>query len=333
MPLPPSFRHLKHPKLLFANFKNDLFASLLEFIGTTFFLLFAFGGAQATSAQIAASPASADNKVIQVFSISASFGLSLLVSAWIWFRVTGGLFNPDVAMCLFFVGALGFVRFVLYVGAELVGAIVAAAIVQALTKGPLSINTTLAQDINRTQGLFMEMFATCGLCLVVLMLAAEKHRATPFAPVGIGLTLFAGQLWLTFYTGCAMNTARAFGPAVVSQFTNYHWIYWLGPGLGSLLASAIYALLKHYHYLKLNPDQAAENPKMSPEDPVRRLMDDHDESAQDGGGGSTQGNSKERENIQMTNQTEMNGVVAGPSRIGGEGRTSQPGTSSGIQMV
>lgn len=195
------------------------------------------------------------------------------------------------------------------------------------------VSTTLAQDINRTQGLFMEMFATCGLCLVVLMLAAEKHRATPFAPVGIGLTLFAGQLWLTFYTGCAMNTARAFGPAVVSQFTNYHWIYWLGPGLGSLLASAIYALLKHYHYLKLNPDQAAENPKMSPEDPVRRLMDDHDESAQDGGGGSTQGNSKERENIQMTNQTEMNGVVAGPSRIGGEGRTSQPGTSSGIQMV
>ena len=100
-------------------------------------------------------------------------------------------------------------------------------------------STTLAPDINRTQGLFMEMFATAGLCLVVLMLAAEKHRATPFAPVGIGLTLFAGQLyvllqlqnllsylhrWLTYYTGCAMNVARAFGPAVLSRFPNYHWI-------------------------------------------------------------------------------------------------------------
>lgn len=100
-------------------------------------------------------------------------------------------------------------------------------------------STTLAPDINRTQGLFMEMFATAGLCLVVLMLAAEKHRATPFAPVGIGLTLFAGQLyvllhlqilrsylhrWLTYYTGCAMNVARAFGPAVLSQFPKYHWI-------------------------------------------------------------------------------------------------------------
>ncbi|KAL9714480.1 hypothetical protein Ac2012v2_002795 [Leucoagaricus gongylophorus] len=84
-------------------------------------------------------------------------------------------------MCLFFAGAIGFIRFVLYVAAELVGAIVAAAIIQALTKGPLFINTTLAPDINRTQGLFMEMFATAGLCLVVLMLAAEKHRATPFA--------------------------------------------------------------------------------------------------------------------------------------------------------
>jgi aquaporin related protein len=116
-----------------ANIKHDLFAALLEFLGTTFFLLFAFGGAQATFAQ----PHS-DN-VAQVFSISASFGLSLLVSAWIWFRVTGGLFNPDVAMCLFFAGALGFLRFVLYVGAELLGAIAAAAIIQALTKGPLHI--------------------------------------------------------------------------------------------------------------------------------------------------------------------------------------------------
>jgi len=135
----PSFRHLRHPSLLFTNLKNDLFAALLEFVGTTFFLLFAFGATQATSAQVASSPSSANNKVIQVFSISASFGLSLLISAWIWFRVTGGLFNPDVAMCLFFAGAIGFVRFVLYVVAELVGAIVAAAIIQALTKGPLFI--------------------------------------------------------------------------------------------------------------------------------------------------------------------------------------------------
>ncbi|KXN87210.1 Aquaporin-1 [Leucoagaricus sp. SymC.cos] len=320
----PPFRHFKHPGIFFRNVKNDLFAALLEFVGTTFFLLFAFGGTQATSAQTFASPPTANNKVIQIFSISASFGLSLLVSAWVWFRVTGALFNPDVAMCLFFVGALGFVRFVLYVGAEIVGGIVAAAIIQALTKGPLYINTTLAPDINRTQGLFMEMFGTCGLCLVVLMLAAEKHRATPFAPIGIGLTLFAGQLWLTFYTGCAMNAARAFGPAVVSNFPDYHWIYWIGPGLGSLLASVIYALLKHYHYLRLNPGQAAENPKLSPEDPLKTLMSQGNDGTE--GGGASANKPWSQGNDNGGNDTQMAGnAVAGPSRIDGSHQETTPG--------
>lgn len=127
------------PKSLFSNIDKDLFAAFLEFVGTTFFLLFAFGGTQATAAQTSASPESSHNRVIQVYSISASFGLSLLVSAWVFFRVTGGLFNPNVAMSLFLAGALTPMRFVLYVGAELVGGIVAAAIIQALTSGPLFI--------------------------------------------------------------------------------------------------------------------------------------------------------------------------------------------------
>jgi hypothetical protein len=42
-----------------------------------------------------------------------------------------------------------------------------------------------------------------------------------------------------------MNTARAFGPAVVTGFvTPHHWVYWVGPFLGSLLAAGFYAALK-----------------------------------------------------------------------------------------
>lgn len=63
------------------------------------------------------------------------------------------------------------------------------------------------------------------------------------------------------------STARAFGPAVIEGFTDYHWIYcewsrmsaifdfWrltvrigLGPTLGALLATAFYVFLKHVHY-------------------------------------------------------------------------------------
>ena len=79
--------------------------------------------------------------------------------------------------------------------------------------------------IGSAQGVFIEMFITAALCLSVLMLGAEKHQATPFAPVGVGLTLFACHLWAVFYTGAAMNSARSFGPAAVTGFKDgQHWI-------------------------------------------------------------------------------------------------------------
>lgn len=44
-------------------------------------------------------------------------------------------------------------------------------------------STFLQQGTSVTQGIFIEMFITSALVLSVLMLAAEKHQATPFAPV------------------------------------------------------------------------------------------------------------------------------------------------------
>jgi len=87
--------------------------------------------------------------------------------------------------------------------------------------------------------------------------------------VGIGLTLFACHLWAVFYTGAAMNTARSFGPAAVTGFPYpKHWVYWVGPFLGSILGAGFYSLLKHYRYWKLNPDQATVDTRKSPEDPI-----------------------------------------------------------------
>ncbi|KAG9051226.1 hypothetical protein FS837_010513 [Tulasnella sp. UAMH 9824] len=100
------------------------------------------------------------------------------------------------------------------------------------------------------------------------MLAAEKHRSTPFAPVGIGLTLFACELFALIYTGGSLNTARSFGPAVVSGFDASHWVYWLGPFLGSLLAVALYSILKHVEYWNINPNQDSIDATYSPSGPV-----------------------------------------------------------------
>jgi len=133
-----------------------------------------------------------------------------------------------------------------------------------LTPGPLKVNVRLGFGTNRTQGLFIEMFITSALVLSVLMLAAEKSRFTPFAPMGFGFMLFVLELFAVEYTGGSVNTARAFGPDCISGFTNYHWIYWLGPTLGSLLATLFYMLLKLIKYREINPGQESTKQEDSP---------------------------------------------------------------------
>lgn len=49
------------------------------------------------------------------------------------------------------------------------------------------------------------MFLTALLMLAILFLAAEKHRATFLAPVGIGLALFIAELTGVYYTGGSLN--------------------------------------------------------------------------------------------------------------------------------
>ena len=70
----------------------------------------------------------------------------------------------------------------------------AAGAVKAILPGPLAVNTGLAGGTSIAQGLFLEMFLTAQLVFTIFMLAAEKHKGTFLAPVGIGLSLFIAEL-------------------------------------------------------------------------------------------------------------------------------------------
>ena len=192
--------------------RNHFIAMAGEFAGTFLFLFFAFSGTQVANNETEGSKSSTLSQApnpAQLLYISLCFGFSLAVNAWVFFRISGGLFNPAVGspplsimswlthqvtfgMCL--IGALPWLRGALLVFSQIIGAMTSAAVVLTLFPGPLNVRTSLGGGTSIAQGLFIEMFLTAQLVFTIFMLAAEKHKGTFIAPVGIGLSLFIAEL-------------------------------------------------------------------------------------------------------------------------------------------
>ncbi|EON68683.1 hypothetical protein W97_07941 [Coniosporium apollinis CBS 100218] len=261
--------------------RNELIATIAEFVGTFMFLFFAFGAAQVADAAaiVESGPRTQTNNSISqapntsaLLYISLASGFSLVANVWVFYRISGGLFNPAVTLGLYLVGALKPVRATLCFIAQILAGIAAAAVISGILPGPLNVTTTLNNGMSITRGVFLEMFLTAELVFTVFMLAVEKHKATYLAPVGIGLVLFIAEMTGVYFTGGSLNPARSFGPAVVTgRFEGYHWIYWVGPFLGTLSAYAFYELMKFSEYKTVNPGQDLNDQEdkffQPPEDP------------------------------------------------------------------
>ncbi|KAL6901389.1 aquaporin-like protein [Trichoderma evansii] len=235
-----------------------------EFCGTFMFLLLSFMGAQVA---LDNNPTGQKLDPATLLYIASSFGTALAVNVWVFYRVTGGMFNPAVTLGLVLVRAVTPLRALIIVPTQIVAGIAAAAVVSGLLPGYFDVTNGLGSSTNTAQGLFIEMFLTAQLVLTVYFLAVEKHRATFLAPVGIGVSVFIAHMAGTNFTGTGINPARSFGPAVVTgKFPGYHWIYWLGPCLGALLSFVVYTLLKVLEYPIANPGQDAGDPETANEE-------------------------------------------------------------------
>ena len=76
--------------------RRHFVAMVAEFIGTFLFLFIAFAGTQVANTTGLDSMKTASSEVNRLLYISLSFGFSLAVNAWVFFRISGGLFNPAV---------------------------------------------------------------------------------------------------------------------------------------------------------------------------------------------------------------------------------------------
>ncbi|KAK6540646.1 hypothetical protein TWF694_008041 [Orbilia ellipsospora] len=89
--------------------KNEFVAAIGEYVGTVLFLFFAFAGTQVANVPAAAvvnyQPAAAN-----ILYIALSFGFSLAVNAWVFYRISGSLFNPAVTLAMVLAGAISWKR-------------------------------------------------------------------------------------------------------------------------------------------------------------------------------------------------------------------------------
>ncbi|KAK6509519.1 hypothetical protein TWF481_004259 [Arthrobotrys musiformis] len=243
-----------------ATVKNHLVATLAEFVGTFMFLFMAFSVVSVTGHKVlyqqeGGSPTGGSDAALIVY-IAFGFAISLGVNVFVFYRVSGGMFNPAVTLAFVLAGTLPIPRALFVSLAQILGGIAAAGVAEGLLPGTLNAQTTVAHGMTNVNGMFLEMFLTAQLIITIFMLAVEKTKVTFLAPLGIGGALFIGHLVGIYYTGAGLNPARSFGPAVVAgQFYSDQWVYWAGPFLGSFLAAGFYRLLKFLQYEGANPDQ------------------------------------------------------------------------------
>lgn len=249
-----------HSKVLGLNdtLRNHLVAVIGEFVGTFLFLWSAFLIAQIANQDTSVKEDGSHPP--QLIMISLGFGVSVAVGVFIFFRVSGGNLNPAVTLTLILAKAVPPIRGALMIIAQMVAGMAAAGAASAMTPGEIAFANGLGGGASRSRGVFLEAFGTAILCTTVLFLAVEKHKATFMAPLAIGLALFIGHLICVYYTGAGLNPARSFGPCVAARsFPNYHWIYWVGPILGSFISYGIWKLLKVLDYTTANPGQDADH--------------------------------------------------------------------------
>lgn len=99
--------------------------------------------------------------------------------------------SSQVILGLALGGQLSWTRSLFLLPAQLLASMCAGGLVEVMFPGEVSkANSVLGGRTSITQGVFLEMFFTAQLVIVVLMLAAEKSRDTFLAPIGIGLALF-----------------------------------------------------------------------------------------------------------------------------------------------
>lgn len=205
-----------------------------EFIGI--FALVFVGGASIMSASLSRS-----NHILLTSAIAHGLILAIMVTATM--RIAGH-FNPAVTLGFLVTRRIEPMMGMLYIVAQLLGAVLAGYALKGIFPHALGIDTRLggqaiALDVSMMQAIACEAIATFFLVFAVFGTAVDPH-SPKVGGFAIGLAYTAGMLAIAPLTGGSMNPARSLGPAVASGIFEGQIVYWIGPILGAIVAALMY---------------------------------------------------------------------------------------------
>jgi aquaporin Z len=222
-----------------------MFSKLLaEFIGTFWLVLGGCG-----SAVLAAKFPEVG---IGLTGVSLAFGLTVLTAAYALGPISGGHFNPAVSVGLWTGGRFPGRHLAPYIVSQVLGAIVAAAVIYLIASGRPGFDVQAGFAANgygahSPGGYSMEAALICELVMsfmFVLVVLGATHTRAPvgFAGLAIGLALALVHLISIPVTNTSVNPARSTGPAlfVGGWAVMQLWMFWIAPLLGGALAGVLY---------------------------------------------------------------------------------------------
>ena len=175
----------------------------------------------------------------QISLAAAVVAPGLMVMAIILFMgaVSGAHLNPGVSLAFAMRGDFPWKRVPGYIIIQLVGATLAALFLRWIFGNVEHLGATLpGPGYHNWQALLMEIVLTALLVSVILGTASAAQNVGAVAALGVGGYIALAGLWAAPVSGASMNSARSFGPALVSGDWTSYWVYIVGPVAGALIA-------------------------------------------------------------------------------------------------
>jgi|SRR5256712_4382661 len=200
-----------------------------EFLGTLLLTFFTAGVVIVTGGMLG-ERLSSSRLLVTAMAHGLAFGLLVFTMA----GISAGHLNPVLTLGAVIMRQMTLARGLMYLVAQLVGAVCGAVLLKLALPGvPVSLGVpALGPRVTAEAALVVE--GVLAFTLTAVFLASVGKGS---APVVVGLTTALGRLFGMALTGAPMNPALVFGVALASGMWTGHWVWWLGPLLGSALAA------------------------------------------------------------------------------------------------